>query len=214
MGAEVTPICPLCGESHDELVALLAQGEVRRTPSRDLVDELEHIQRELTEIAVGDSPRDIRPYFEHRRQVLQSELQRRQRLEKYGGPKVGRNARLPDEILERIKSEASIDVVAWELGIIGQGSRPRIAMRCPYPDHEDVHPSATLYVGEGRWWCHGCNRGGDQIDLVMAARGLAWKEAVAWIADLVGVSLEPPKRAEPPSLEADDELKTLGKVLA
>lgn len=214
MDCDVSPTCPLCHESHGEIVALLAQGELRRFPSRDIVDELEHVQRELTEIAVGDSARDMRPYFEHRREVLQGELKRRQRLEKHGGPAVRRNARLPEDVLERIKREAAIDVIAWELGIIGQGSRPRIALRCPYPDHIDEHPSATLYHDEGRFWCHGCNRGGDVIDLVMVVKGVAWREAVAWIADFIGVSLDPPKGPQRPSLEPGEEREALRKVLA
>ena len=174
--------CPLCGESHDELVALLAQGELRRTPSRDVVDELEHVQRELTEIATGESPHpDLHSYLAHRGEVLQGELVRRQRLERHGGPAVRRNARLPDELVAQIKRATSIAIVAWELGVTGHGNGPRIAIRCPYPDHEDLHPSAMLYVPEGRFWCFGCNRGGDVIDLVMAMRGCPWREAVDWL---------------------------------
>ena len=36
--------------------------------------------------------------------------------------------------------------------------------RCPLPDHEDKTPSFYLYP-QGRYWCYGCNRGGDVIDL-------------------------------------------------
>jgi len=36
--------------------------------------------------------------------------------------------------------------------------------RCPLPDHDDHNPSFYIYP-PGRWWCYGCDRGGDVIDL-------------------------------------------------
>jgi hypothetical protein len=36
--------------------------------------------------------------------------------------------------------------------------------RCPLPDHEDNTPSFYIYP-PGRWWCYGCGRGGDVVDL-------------------------------------------------
>lgn len=48
------------------------------------------------------------------------------------------------------------------------GARAWFTGRCPLPDHEDRTPSFYIYPGEevgGRWWCYGCNRGGDVVDL-------------------------------------------------
>jgi hypothetical protein len=36
--------------------------------------------------------------------------------------------------------------------------------RCPLPDHEDKSPSFYIYP-PGRYWCFGCGRGGDVVDL-------------------------------------------------
>lgn len=36
--------------------------------------------------------------------------------------------------------------------------------RCPMPDHEDKTPSFYIYP-ERRWYCFGCGRGGDVVDL-------------------------------------------------
>jgi hypothetical protein len=36
--------------------------------------------------------------------------------------------------------------------------------RCALPDHEDKTPSFYIYP-PGRWWCYGCGRGGDVVDL-------------------------------------------------
>jgi DNA primase len=44
------------------------------------------------------------------------------------------------------------------------GGRAWFEGRCPLPDHRDLDPSFYIYP-PGRWWCYGCNRGGDVIDL-------------------------------------------------
>lgn len=36
--------------------------------------------------------------------------------------------------------------------------------RCPYPDHDDDDPSLHVYP-DGRFWCYGCRRHGDVVDL-------------------------------------------------
>jgi hypothetical protein len=48
--------------------------------------------------------------------------------------------------------------------------------RCPLPDHEDHTPSFYLYANEhpgfyDSWWCFGCGRGGDVVDLWQAQQG-------------------------------------------
>ena len=50
------------------------------------------------------------------------------------------------------------------------GAKAWFTGRCPLPDHEDRTPSFFVYPGEvgGRWWCYGCNRGGDVVDLEFA----------------------------------------------
>ncbi len=47
------------------------------------------------------------------------------------------------------------------------GGRAWFTGRCPLPDHEDRTPSFYIYPNEigSRWWCYGCSRGGDVIDL-------------------------------------------------
>jgi hypothetical protein len=44
------------------------------------------------------------------------------------------------------------------------GGRAWFTGRCPLPDHEDKTPSFYLYP-PGRYWCYGCDRGGDVVDL-------------------------------------------------
>jgi hypothetical protein len=44
------------------------------------------------------------------------------------------------------------------------GGRAWFSGRCPLPDHEDRTPSFYLYP-PGRYYCYGCERGGDVVDL-------------------------------------------------
>jgi len=41
--------------------------------------------------------------------------------------------------------------------------------RCPLPDHEDRSPSFTVDPEKNVWFCHGCLRGGDVIELARYA---------------------------------------------
>ena len=61
--------------------------------------------------------------------------------------------------------------------------------RCPLPDHEDRSPSFYCYP-DGRWWCFGCNRGGDVVDLEFHCGdyGELWEAMISLAVDY-GVEL-------------------------
>jgi DNA primase len=44
------------------------------------------------------------------------------------------------------------------------GGKAWFTGRCPLPNHEDKTPSFYIYP-PGRYWCYGCGRGGDVVDL-------------------------------------------------
>jgi DNA primase len=49
--------------------------------------------------------------------------------------------------------------------------------QCPLPDHEDRSPSFTVYPETNSWFCYGCLRGGDVIELARFAWGYEKHEA-------------------------------------
>lgn len=49
--------------------------------------------------------------------------------------------------------------------------------RCPLSDHEDRSPSFTVYPETNAWFCYGCLRGGDVIELARFAWGYEKHEA-------------------------------------
>jgi hypothetical protein len=69
------------------------------------------------------------------------------------------------------------------------GGKAWFTGRCPLPEHEDRTPSFYIYP-PGRWWCYGCDRGGDVIDLVFLCGEYneLWAAMIALAADY-GVEL-------------------------
>jgi DNA primase len=63
----------------------------------------------------------------------------------------------------------------------------RLAWRCPF--HEDHHPSLFLNPGQQSYRCFGCGARGDALTWLMTRRGWAFREALAYLANLVGVPM-------------------------
>ena len=65
--------------------------------------------------------------------------------------------------------------------LCGPGGLRRVgkewAGRCPLPDHEDRSPSFTVNLEKNVFFCHGCLRGGDVVELYRLAHGYSQREA-------------------------------------
>jgi DNA primase len=79
-----------------------------------------------------------------------------------------------------------------QLERLGASSPSWFTGRCPLPDHEDNTPSFYIYP-PGRFWCYGCARGGDVVDLEFHCGdyGELWE---AMISLAVEFSVELPER--------------------
>lgn len=56
--------------------------------------------------------------------------------------------------------------------------------------HEDANPSLTISDQKGFCFCHVCRKSADAIDFVQESKGYTWREAVEFVADVVGVNIE------------------------
>lgn len=60
--------------------------------------------------------------------------------------------------------------------LCGPGKLRRVGNKwvgqCPIPDHEDKTPSFTCYPETNSWWCFGCQRGRDVVDLASHVWGI------------------------------------------
>jgi hypothetical protein len=100
-----------------------------------------------------------------------------------------------DKLLDSVRDRSDILSVIGSrypghVGRANSWAHGRVSIRCPF--HDDSSPSMTVYVDQGKWWCHACTFGGDAIDFIQRADGLGFTHAVLKLANEFGVAI--PKR--------------------
>lgn len=87
------------------------------------------------------------------------------------------------------EAKVKVTTIALADSLCGPGKMRRIGKewvaRCPLPDHEDSVPSFTVDPHSNLWFCHGCRRGGDSIELARFAWGYDKLETAMAAADLL-----------------------------
>jgi DNA primase len=87
------------------------------------------------------------------------------------------------------EAKARVETIALADLLCGPGRMQRVGdkwvARCPLPDHEDKSPSFTVYPGDRGWFCYGCLRGGDVIELARFAWGYEKAEVAMAAAQLL-----------------------------
>jgi DNA primase catalytic core len=130
-------------------------------------------------------------------------------------------ARIPDELLRRIREEVQLERLAEARGVELRRHGADLIGRCPF--HDDREPSLVVTPGKNLWHCLGeCQTGGSPIDWVMKAEGVSFRHAVEILRAEhfpTAPSLDgPPQRstvpklAPPVDLDADDR-ELLGQVI-
>lgn len=101
-------------------------------------------------------------------------------------------ARIPEEEIERLKSQISLERLALAKGVKLKKHGENLLGLCPF--HDDREPSLVITPDKNLWHCLGaCQTGGTVIDWVMRAEGVRFRHAVELL------------RADLPSLEAFPE---------
>src|SRR5215203_2448452 len=108
--------------------------------------------------------------------------------------------------IDEAKRLVSVTDLADRLG--GPGSLRRVGKesvgRCLIPDHEDRPPSFTVNPEKNVFFCHGCVRGGDVVELAQLAWGYDQRDAhVAAAMLLMEFGHEVPRR--PPAWHRKQE---------
>jgi len=86
-------------------------------------------------------------------------------------------ARIPDDVIERLKSEVSLERLVEASGIELKRHGADLIGVCPL--HNDKNPSLVVSPKKNLWHCLGaCQRGGSVIDWVMATRVVSFRHAV------------------------------------
>jgi DNA primase catalytic core len=101
-------------------------------------------------------------------------------------------ARIPEEEIERLKREISLQRLAEAKGVKLKKHGENLLGLCPF--HDDRNPSLVITPSKNLWHCLGaCQAGGSVIDWVMKAEGVSYRHALELL------------RADLPSLEAFPE---------
>src|SRR5271157_3187549 len=131
-------------------------------------------------------------------------------------------ARLPDEVVERIKREISVERLAEARGIKLRRSGKELIGLCPF--HKDTNPSLNIDPVQNIWQCKGaCGKSGSVIDWVMRAEGISVRHALEllrrdYLPSAAGNTGPPPKQSTVPKLpppvarDADDRVLLLQVV--
>lgn len=78
-------------------------------------------------------------------------------------------ARLPDEMVERIKREISVERLVEARGIQLKRVGKNLVGLCPF--HKESKPSLTVTPSTNKWRCFGCGRGGTDSVLARDSTG-------------------------------------------
>jgi DNA primase catalytic core len=85
--------------------------------------------------------------------------------------------RIPDDVIERIKHEVSVQRLAEAQGIQLKKHGADLLGLCPF--HDDKEPSLVITPTKNLWHCLGaCQVGGSVIDWVMKLEGVSFRHAV------------------------------------
>jgi DNA primase catalytic core len=85
--------------------------------------------------------------------------------------------RIPDDFLERLKQEVSLERLAEAKGVALKQHGADLLGLCPF--HDDHEPSLVITPAKNLWHCLGaCQAGGTVIDWVMKADGVSFRHAV------------------------------------
>lgn len=85
-------------------------------------------------------------------------------------------ARIPNDELERLKDEVSVERLVESSGIELKRSGKDKVGKCPF--HEDDTPSLVVTAKRNLWHCFGCGAAGGPIDWVMKRQGVSFRHAV------------------------------------
>ena len=99
-------------------------------------------------------------------------------------------ARIPDGVIERLKTEVSVQRLAEARGVVLSKHGADLHGRCPF--HDDRTPSLVITPAKNLWHCLGaCQAGGTAIDWVMKAEGVSFGRCHEWKATRL---LQPPRQ--------------------
>ena len=126
--------------------------------------------------------------------------------------------RIPDELIERLKSQVSLEKLASARGVELKRHGADLIGRCPF--HDDREPSLVISPKKNLWHCLGaCSAGGTVIDWVMKAEGVSFRHAVEllskgeWSPSSTKAKVSTVRKLAPPIERDADDARLLAQVV-
>ena len=94
-------------------------------------------------------------------------------------------ARIPNEEIEQLKNEVSVERLVEASGIALKKSGKDLIGQCPF--HEDATASLVVTPAKNLWHCFGCGAAGGPIDWVIKKNGVSFRHAVELLREGVPV---------------------------
>jgi DNA primase catalytic core len=85
-------------------------------------------------------------------------------------------ARIPVEVVERLKTQVAVERLIESAGIELKAVGKDLRGRCPF--HDDGEASLVITPAKNLWHCFSCQIGGGPIDWMMKAKGVSFRHAV------------------------------------
>ena len=120
-------------------------------------------------------------------------------------------ARIPNDQLERIKSEVSLLELVKRQGYEVKKQGKDYAIRCPF--HDDKTPLMMISPDKNVFNCFGCGASGTVIDWVMKTQGVSFRHAVEVLAvdNPLSQPVVAPARPAPATYRSSVNIKQSGK---
>lgn len=113
-------------------------------------------------------------------------------------------ARIPEDVIERLKREVSLERLVQAHGVELKRHGADLIGLCPL--HNDKSPSLVVSPEKNLWHCLGaCQRGGSVIDWVMAAREVSFRHAVEILNGDIPATPAAKRAALPSPVQVDAE---------
>ncbi|RPI67184.1 MAG: DNA primase, partial [Ignavibacteriae bacterium] len=103
--------------------------------------------------------------------------------------------RIPDHIIEQIRSQANIVDVVGEYVQLKKAGRNYLGL-CPF--HKEKTPSFNVNAERGMYKCFGCGKGGNAITFVQEHLHMTFPDAVKHLATKMGIPI-PEEEVEDPT---------------
>ena len=98
--------------------------------------------------------------------------------------------RIPDDELERLKREVSLQRLCEKYGVELKPHGKDLIGLCPF--HEDHDPSFVVTPSNNLWHCLGkCGKGGSNVDFIMRKEAVSFRQAVEILRECAGYAPAP-----------------------